>query len=600
MADSTDTHFALVDEDSASLERRVKLARLRQLTFDSLVQATVESLEDQRRVLSGALTRLAKAVHAEYCGYFYVLNRDDRQYVRQYASTSEHITAEIEATPVRKLVSSLRRAENDDQYLFFARAARSGNLRDALVIQRQLAFDADEQRHLKRIARRMALAMDFQTTNLEALCRSGLRAKLLDLEGPQHIFYRILRTCQRLVGYTHSATLYLPSGSKAQPDAPSEQFSIMAERCLFDPDGSKRVRKPASITSEVLLRLCSSSFHVLSRPDASSAWTSDRGLRLDGLPDALTPPHEGKSGRRADALSTSIVCIRNGNDVHGILQMSGHSQDECAPTRMASVAKMAGEFLMALYYVNQRTAVFDDVARARRRETTKIIGGIYAHDMNKALHAMLGHIQLAYDAVSNAEVSPTDSKARISRHLTSAEANIAEAMLLSEDMRMGEHDWTTTEPISDVAAIVSRAIEASKLRWSVADRYRVDRHVDPDLPPIYVRPRFLELAIQNLIDNAADACGKSGRIRLTVCAERQPKSSSFVLRIEDSGEGIAEDLRERVCEAGFTTKSNGSGHGLAFCRTLAESNGGSVFVGTSLLGGALVELRIREAYGASS
>jgi two-component system NtrC family sensor kinase len=90
--------------------------------------------------------------------------------------------------------------------------------------------------------------------------------------------------------------------------------------------------------------------------------------------------------------------------------------------------------------------------------------------------------------------------------------------------------------------------------------------------------------------NAADAVGPRGHVR--IAAERS--ELGVRLSIEDDGPGIDPKVVGRLFEPFVTTKEvgKGTGLGLAVCRGLVESVGGSINVDTSVTRGArfVVEL----------
>jgi signal transduction histidine kinase len=55
----------------------------------------------------------------------------------------------------------------------------------------------------------------------------------------------------------------------------------------------------------------------------------------------------------------------------------------------------------------------------------------------------------------------------------------------------------------------------------------------------------------------------------------------MLLTIKDNGEGIPENLREKIFEPNFTTKSSGTGLGLAFVKNSIENAGGKVWFETA-------------------
>jgi signal transduction histidine kinase len=96
--------------------------------------------------------------------------------------------------------------------------------------------------------------------------------------------------------------------------------------------------------------------------------------------------------------------------------------------------------------------------------------------------------------------------------------------------------------------------------------------------------------VLNLVLNAADAVGAGGHVR--IAAERG--GLGVRLSVEDDGPGIDPNVRNRLFEPFVTTKEvgKGTGLGLAVCRGLVESIGGSIVLDETVTRGArfVVEL----------
>src|SRR5436190_1096155 len=83
---------------------------------------------------------------------------------------------------------------------------------------------------------------------------------------------------------------------------------------------------------------------------------------------------------------------------------------------------------------------------------------------------------------------------------------------------------------------------------------------------------LLEWALEVLVKNSIDAlAGRGGTIRLA--ATPRPEGGAC-LRVADDGPGIARELRGRIFEPGFSTKSSGWGIGLSLARRIVEENHG--------------------------
>jgi signal transduction histidine kinase len=87
----------------------------------------------------------------------------------------------------------------------------------------------------------------------------------------------------------------------------------------------------------------------------------------------------------------------------------------------------------------------------------------------------------------------------------------------------------------------------------------VERDYAPDLPHVCVYGSELNQVWTNLLDNAIDALGETGTIRIATAPWEE---TGVEVTISDDGPGIPEDAQRQVFEPFFTTKAIGSGTGL--------------------------------------
>jgi len=89
-------------------------------------------------------------------------------------------------------------------------------------------------------------------------------------------------------------------------------------------------------------------------------------------------------------------------------------------------------------------------------------------------------------------------------------------------------------------------------------RVRLERDYHDGVSRVLGNAGQLNQVWTNLVDNAIDAVGEEGEVRVEVNGD----SEHVDVRIVDDGPGIPEDLRARIFEPFFTTKSVGEGTGL--------------------------------------
>lgn len=124
------------------------------------------------------------------------------------------------------------------------------------------------------------------------------------------------------------------------------------------------------------------------------------------------------------------------------------------------------------------------------------------------------------------------------------------------------------EPV-DVARVVERTAEYFRARVPTrSNAVQIASACPEDPVVVQADPVLLEWALESLVRNAVDAlAGRGGRIYLAT--SRLP-DGRVRIRVADDGPGVPRELRARVFEAGFTTKTSGWGIGLALTRRIVE------------------------------
>jgi nitrogen fixation/metabolism regulation signal transduction histidine kinase len=122
------------------------------------------------------------------------------------------------------------------------------------------------------------------------------------------------------------------------------------------------------------------------------------------------------------------------------------------------------------------------------------------------------------------------------------------------------------------------------------DTVEINLDLDQSLPEIEVDNVRLRQLVHNLIKNSQETLEGKGWIRMkTACVEKSGRRW-IEFTVEDSGNGIADEVAQNLFEPYVTTKSSGSGLGLAIVQKIVDEHGGSVRVGRGRQGGALFSI----------
>jgi signal transduction histidine kinase len=108
-----------------------------------------------------------------------------------------------------------------------------------------------------------------------------------------------------------------------------------------------------------------------------------------------------------------------------------------------------------------------------------------------------------------------------------------------------------------------------------------------DLPQVSLDAIQAEQIFMGLITNALEATPMGGAV--TIRTQLEPGNGAatrVVVSVEDTGEGIPSENRQKIFEPFFTTKSYGSGIGLPLAKKFVERNGGMIQISDGRTGGA--------------
>lgn len=196
-----------------------------------------------------------------------------------------------------------------------------------------------------------------------------------------------------------------------------------------------------------------------------------------------------------------------------------------------------------------------------------------AHDFNNLLAVVINALDLIAMRV-------TDDP-RLTRNVEAALRASERGALLTRQLLTFGRGQNLTPQSNDVNQIIGDLSEL--MRRSCPENVDLTFNLEAGLPIIEVDKPQLEAAVLNLVVNSRDALQAGGTITITTSAQRvsdpsSPGTDQDMIRVDvsDDGEGIPDELRERVFEPFFTTKDIGKGSGLGLSQVFgfAAQSGG--------------------------
>lgn len=241
------------------------------------------------------------------------------------------------------------------------------------------------------------------------------------------------------------------------------------------------------------------------------------------------------------------------------------------------------------------TAIFQDITdlerlaglnrRNQRLEAVAELSASLAHEIKNPLAS----IRSAVEQITKPRISLEDRE--LLERLILAESDRL-SRLLSEFLDFSAISLEVSEEV-DLARSVDEAIAVVRQHPEAERGVRIETASPEGLRRVPGDADLLHRLVFNLVLNAVQFSPPEGlvKVELEDCTGgRRPRGVPFDpavrLSIEDSGPGIDPEEAERIFDPFYTTRTGGSGLGLAVVHRAVEAHRGVVFVDESSLGGA--------------
>jgi signal transduction histidine kinase len=223
-------------------------------------------------------------------------------------------------------------------------------------------------------------------------------------------------------------------------------------------------------------------------------------------------------------------------------------------------------------------AVRDTRHRAREELSRAELVSTVAHELRSPLTSVKG-----FTATLLAKWDRfTDEQKRLMLETVNADADRVTRLIseLLDIARIDSGRLTIRRQVVDLPRVVERHVAGMVAAGEQAERFTVQ--VTDGLPEMWVDADKLDQVVGNLLENAV----RHGSGAVTIVVE--PQSDGAAVTVMDQGEGIPEELHDRVFTRFWRSgRRGGTGLGLYIVRGLVEAHGGRIEVGQAPTGGAL-------------
>ena len=245
---------------------------------------------------------------------------------------------------------------------------------------------------------------------------------------------------------------------------------------------------------------------------------------------------------------------------------------------------------------NERLLVFDDVSEMISAQRSKAWGEVarrLAHEIKNPLTPIQLSAERLAMKLENKVSGP--ELALLKKSVKTIVDQVDAMKRLVNEFR----DYARL-PAAQLAPLDLNALVLDILSLYDPSSVPVQHDLDPRCPPVMADAQQVRQVVHNLVQNAQDATppGSSAVVRLVT---RWSDSRRWVrLTVTDEGSGFAEHILQRAFEPYVTTKTKGTGLGLAVVKKILDEHGGSIDLSNRVTDGRVVGAQVSVSFAVAN
>lgn len=230
----------------------------------------------------------------------------------------------------------------------------------------------------------------------------------------------------------------------------------------------------------------------------------------------------------------------------------------------------------------------EDLSRLSRTMSMAEMAASIAHELNQPLTAVVTHAYACREWLRSEPVNMEKATATAEKIV---QESTRASSVVSRVRALFRKDTQVREP-ADMNRLIQdlvRVLRDEAIRREVAIRLDLAR----DLPRLKMDQIQIQQVMRNLVMNGMDAMAQTEKPRTLIVRSAKHGEDGILVAVEDRGSGIPAEIAPRILEPFFTTKPEGTGMGLAICRSIIEAHDGRLWMENASQGGAIFQFTVR-------
>ncbi len=242
----------------------------------------------------------------------------------------------------------------------------------------------------------------------------------------------------------------------------------------------------------------------------------------------------------------------------------GKTNEEIVWARNDEIGQLVEQYNKMVHQLEQSA---EALARSEREGAWREMARQVAHEIKNPLTPMKLSIQYLQRAVNNNQPNVKELTGTVANTLVEQIDHLSKiAADFSQFANIGNKNIEVFDAQTVLAGLLSlyRANPKVEIIWR-----KVRGQVMMEADKTHMNRLFT-----NLLTNAIDAC--SNKERCVINIDEQKGDGVILFKIKDNGEGIPDEVKSKIFTPNFTTKTSGTGLGLAMCKSIVEQAGGTI------------------------
>jgi PAS domain S-box-containing protein len=215
--------------------------------------------------------------------------------------------------------------------------------------------------------------------------------------------------------------------------------------------------------------------------------------------------------------------------------------------------------------VTEKKSLEDKLQDNERMATIGQTAGMVGHDLRNPLQSIAGEVYLAKSELDS--LPDGESKSCLQESIQTIEAQVSYMDKIVSDLQTFVKPVEAQMQIVNLKPLITALLAQTEIPKNIQANIEVQEALTAETDP-----QLLKRVLINLVTNAVQAMPEGGELTI----EAQAKYKKVQIIVEDTGTGIPEEIKPKIFNPLFTTKSKGQGFGLAVCKRVIEAQHGTI------------------------